>query len=121
MSRSPSGNNGRRRGAKDPGLGRRAAALHLVGQGRAGRVLLPMLVMGAETHYIIAVWTYGRLELQSQMMASKPLFSDLALSPRASRPPESGRVRPPFSPTGPAGGTSRAARGAGVTFTSLTS
>jgi hypothetical protein len=38
-----------------------------------------MLVIGTETHWIISVWTYGRLEVQFQMMASKPPFSDLAL------------------------------------------
>jgi hypothetical protein len=49
------------------------------GKGAQDGSFFPMLILGAETHWIVSVWTYGRLEVQFQMMRSKPPFSDTAL------------------------------------------
>jgi hypothetical protein len=45
------------------------------GKGRKDGSFFPMLEDRGTTHWLFSVWTYGRLEVQFQMMQTKPLFS----------------------------------------------
>jgi hypothetical protein len=45
------------------------------GKGRKDGSFFPMIEERGTTHWLISIWTYGRLEVQFQMMQTKPPFS----------------------------------------------
>ncbi len=44
------------------------------GKGKQDGSFFPMLEHGGTWHWLISVWTYGRVEIQFQMMRSRPPF-----------------------------------------------
>lgn len=49
------------------------------GKGQKDGSMIPVLDVDGTTHWLVAVWTYARAELQFQHMATKPPFDDLSL------------------------------------------
>ena len=47
------------------------------GQGSQDGSFFPMLDHNGATHWLVSVWTYGRVEVQFQMMKKQPPFADL--------------------------------------------
>ena len=54
----------------------REAVAGMVGQRDAGWSFFPMLDHKGTSHYLIAIWTYGRIEVQFQNMLRNPPFDD---------------------------------------------
>lgn len=49
------------------------------GKGQKDGSMIPVLEVDGASHWLVAVWTYARAELQFQHMATKPPFDDLSL------------------------------------------
>lgn len=49
------------------------------GKGQKDGSMIPVLDVDGTPHWLVAVWTYARAEMQFQHMAAKPPFDDLAL------------------------------------------
>jgi len=55
------------------------------GQGARSGSMIPVLDVGGTSHWLAAVWTYGRVEMQFQWMAKRPPFDDAGLRLEAIR------------------------------------